>query len=304
MSLVFGSVFLFILISPGLIFRFSYLQGTYAKLTFKVSAVEEVFWALVPALFMQIIGILVVETLFSVQVQLNVFYNLITGGREIDFASIRPDLFPFLLYLSFMIATSIVLGIAARIIVRKLRLDLFLAFLRFGNEWYYLLSGEILNLSKRAPDPNAPWYNSVLNYMDTLRKPKARIELIQIDALINSSEGNFIYSGILQNFFLSKDNGLDRIYLSNVYRRRIKDDLEADAPNVGFLARHLDTRYYSMPGYLFVATYDKIINMNVTYYTDLFRLVEEVEENDTSEDEAHTNTPHTEADPEYSGQAS
>ncbi len=108
-----------------------------------------------------------------------------------------------------------------------------------------------------------------------MRKPKTRIELIQVDALINSSEGNFIYSGILENFFLSKDNGLDRIYLSNVYRRRLKDDLDADVPNVGYLARHQDTRYYSMPGYLFVATYDKIINMNITYYTDLLRLISE-----------------------------
>jgi len=275
MSLVFGSVFLFILISPGLIFRFSYLQGTYAKLAFKVSAVEEVFWALVPALFMQVVGILAVENLFHREIRLDIFYSLITGRDPIDFNTIRPDLFLFLVYLSVVIFVSVVLGVATRLFVRKMKLDLYLAFLRFGNEWYYLLSGEILNLAKRPADPGAPWYIPVINYIDTLRKPKARIELIQVDALINSSEGNFIYSGILENFFLSKDNGLDRIYLSNVYRRRLKDDLEADKPNLGYLARHMDTRYYSMPGYLFVATYDKIINMNITYYTDLLRLVEE-----------------------------
>jgi len=287
MSLVFGSVFLFILISPGLIFRFSYLQGTYAKLTFKVSAVEEIFWALVPALFMQVAGILVVENLFHRHIRLDIFYSLITGRDAIDFNTIRPDLFPFLLYLTAIILVSVILGIATRLLVRKLKLDLYLAFLRFGNEWYYLLSGEILNLAKRPADPGAPWYTPVLSYLDTLHKPKARIELIQVDALINSSEGNFIYSGILENFFLSKDNGLDRIYLSNVYRRRLKDDLDADAHNVGFLARHLDTRYYSMPGYLFVATYDKIINMNITYYTDLLRLVSESEgENQSESDNA------------------
>jgi hypothetical protein len=293
MSLVFGSVFLFILISPGLIFRFSYLQGTYAKLTFKVSAVEEVFWALVPALFMQVAGILVVENLFHRQVRLDVFYSLITGRDAIDFNTIRPDLLPFLLYLAAVILVSVILGVTTRLVVRKLKLDLYLAFLRFGNEWYYLLSGEILNLAKRPADPGAPWFTPVLNYLDTLRKPKARIELIQVDALINSSEGNFIYSGILENFFLSKDNGLDRIYLSNVYRRRLKDDLDADAPNVGYLARHLDTRYYSMPGYLFVATYDKIINMNITYYTDLLRLASEIQ----SERESGSDAGEREADP-------
>lgn len=290
MSLVFGSVFLFILISPGLIFRFSYLQGTYAKLTFKVSAVEEVFWALVPALFMQVVGILIVENTFHQTIRLDILYCLITGSEEIDFKTIRPDLFPFLLYLSVLIVASVLLGITTRILVRKLKLDLFLAFLRFGNEWYYLLSGEILNLAKRTGDPNAPWYIPFRDYLDTLRKRKSRIELIQVDALVNSSEGNFIYSGILENFFLSKDNGLDRIYLSNVYRRKLKDDLDADTPNVGYLARHLDERYYSMPGYLFVITYENIINLNITYYTDLLRLVEEPAEGN-NDDGQHT--PHT-----------
>jgi hypothetical protein len=71
---------------------------------------------------------------------------------------------------------------------------------------------------------------------------------------------------------------LDRIYLSNVYRRKLKDDLSNDQPNVGYLERHLDSRYYSMPGDLLVLTYDKIINLNITYY--------QVEENTSSVNES------------------
>jgi hypothetical protein len=263
MNLVFGSVLLFIFISPGLIFRFSYLQGTYAKLTFKVSAVEEVFWALVPALFFQLMGVLVVENVFNVPVRLDVIYNLITG-KEADFTVIRPGLLPFLIYLFSLILFSILAGITARAIIRYLRLDLYLQFLRFGNEWYYLLSGEILNLPKNS----TLWYNPLSNYWEILTKRKTKIQMIQIDALVNSSEGNVIYSGILENYFLSQTNGLDRIYLTNVYRRKLKDDLDADKPNPGFLARDTDERYYSMPGYLLVIGYDKILNINVTYYTD------------------------------------
>jgi hypothetical protein len=263
MSLVFGSVFLFILISPGLIFRFSYLQGTYAKLTFKVSAVEEVFWALVPALFFQLLGILIVENVFNVPVNLDVIYQLITG-KETDFGVVRSSLLPFLVYLSSLILFSIIAGVAVRLFIRYMRLDLYLQFLRFGNEWYYLLSGEILNLPKKT----TLWFNPMSNYWAILRKPKTKIQMIQIDALVNSSEGNVIYSGILENYFLSQNNGLDRIYLTNVYRRKLKDDLEWDKPNPGFLARDTDERYYSMPGYLLVLMYDKILNLNVTYYTD------------------------------------
>jgi hypothetical protein len=246
MNLVFGSVLLFILISPGLIFRFSYLQGTYAKLNFKVSAIEEIFWALVPALFFQILAVLFVERIMSIPVRLDVVYHLITANAAVDFQIIDRGLMPFLFYNAMLIVVSVVSGVTVRFFIRIFRMDLKWQFLRFGNEWYYLLSGEM----------SAEFRNS---------KSKPDL-LIQVDTLINSSEGNMIYSGTLENYFLSKENGLDRIYLSNVYRRKLKDDLSNDEPNVGYLDRHLDSRYYSMPGDLFVLTYDKIINLNITYY--------------------------------------
>jgi hypothetical protein len=265
MNLVFGSVLLFILISPGLIFRFSYLQGTYAKLTFKVSAVEEVFWALVPALFFQSFGILFVEQVLLIPVRLDVIYHLITGNGLVDFTIIGESLAPFLGYIFSLILISALSGVLARYIIRKLKLDIHWQFLRFGNEWHYLLSGEIMINQK----PDLKWYNVMQLIGYARREIFSSLDKntwIQIDILVNSSEGNMIYSGILENYYLSKENGLDRIYLRNVYRRKLKDDLGNDQPNVGYLDRHLDARYYSMPGDLLVFTYDKIINLNITYY--------------------------------------
>jgi hypothetical protein len=245
MNLVFGSLFLFILISPGLIFRFSYLQGTYAKLTFKVSAVEEIFWALIPAFFLQSAAIIIVQEFWGCDINLEVIYQLITGGKDVDFILIQKDLTAFLLYITVLLIISVVLGITGRSLVRKYKLDLKLKFLRFGNEWYYLFSGEVFYHSKKLEPAN--------------------IFLIQIDVMVSSSEGDIIYSGILEDFYLSKDNGLDRIYLRNVYRRNLKDDLEQNTPSPGFLNRSSDERYYAMPGDLFVITYNKIINLNITY---------------------------------------
>jgi hypothetical protein len=262
MNLVFGTVFLFILISPGLIFRFSYLQGTYAKLNFKVSAIEEVFWALVPALFFQILAVLFIERILDRSIRLDVIYQLITANAAVDFKIIDRNLMPFLFYTAVLIIISIVSGVTIRFLIRTFRLDLKWQFLRFGNEWYYLLSGEM-----------SPEFRDNKLFQQPL---------IQIDALINSSEGNIIYSGTLEDYFLSKENGLDRVYLRNVYRRRLKDDLSGDQPNVGYLERHLDSRYYSMPGELFVLTYDKIINLNITYYNITYQ----VEENTSSVNES------------------
>jgi hypothetical protein len=245
MNLVFGSVFLFILLSPGLIFRFAYLQGTYSKLNFRVSAVEELFWALIPAMFLQLSGVLILESVFGIEVNISLIYNLITGSRTEDIGVVKDSISAFLIYTLVIILLAAFAGVAIRALVRIFRLDLWLQFLRFRNEWHYLLSGEQDNLSNRN-----------------------KIILVQVDALLNSSEGNVIYSGILDNYFLTKDNSLDRLYLTNVFRRKLKDDLDADKPNPGFLARDTDERYYAMPGYLFVIPYDKIINLNITYYMD------------------------------------
>lgn len=256
MNLLLSSILLFILVAPGLIFRFSYLQGTYAKLNFKVSAIDEIFWALLPALFLQFASILVLENFFDARIRIEIFYQLLNGDASpgIDFIAIRAGLFQFLIYTASLILISAALGRLFRLIIRMSRLDIRYRFFRLNNEWHYLFSGEILDF----PDVIGESEN---------------IEIIQIDLLANIGEGSVIYSGILQDYYLSKDNGLDRIYLSQVHRRKLKDDLaHADQSNV----QKLDERYYQMPGELFVIHYDKIMNMNVTYHR--FSLAEETNE--------------------------
>jgi hypothetical protein len=246
MNLLFSSILLFILIAPGLIFRFSYLQGTYAKLNFKVSAIDEIFWAIIPALFFQLTAVVLLEKFFSAHIRIDIFYQLINGdtSAEIDFQALRKGFLPFLVYTLSLILVSAITGRGLRSIIRKLKLDIRYRFFRLNNEWHYLFSGEILDF------PDVPGESE-------------NIEIIQIDLLANTTEGSMIYSGILQDYYLSKDNGLDRIYLSQVHRRKFKDDLDpADQSNV----QRLDERYYEMPGELFVIQYDKIVNMNVTYH--------------------------------------
>ncbi|HYG20806.1 MAG TPA: hypothetical protein VD816_17835 [Ohtaekwangia sp.] len=248
MNLILGSIILFILISPGLIFRYAYLQGTYAKQTFKISAVDEIFWAIIPAFIFQLSGILITNHFTSLEVRLDQVYHVITSAHaDIDFDVIVKSLPGFLLYILILIVIAASLGFTARYFVRKFQLDLRYPFLKVNNEWYYLFSGEILD------------------FLDTPGESK-QVEMIQVDVIVNTGEGTMVYSGTLENYFLSKDNGLDRIYLSNVYRRKMKDDLDPAKPNVGYLERYLDERYYAMPGDLFVITYDKIININITYH--------------------------------------
>lgn len=260
MNLLLSSILLFILVSPGLIFRFSYLQGTYAKLNFKVSAIDEIVWALIPALFFQLTAVIILENHFEADIRIDVVYQLLNGDalRADDFNVIRRSFLPFLIYTTALVGISAASGRLLRAVIRSFKLDIRYRFFRLNNEWHYLFTGEILDFPDVIGDSE-------------------NVEMIQIDLLASTSEGSVIYSGILLDYYLSKDNGLDRIYLSQVYRRKLKDDL---APENQSDVQTIDDRYYQMPGELFVIQYDKIINMNVTYHRFSF----EEEEEQTSDE--------------------
>jgi hypothetical protein len=248
MNLILGSILLFILVIPGLVFRFSYLHGTYAKQSFKISAVDEIFWAILPALIFQFAGVILLEQVLYNPVRLDQLYALITNDSgSIDFDIVRKSLPRFLLYNLSLIAIAALLGLGTRFLVRKMKLDLKYSFLKINNEWYYLFSGEILDTELPGESKD--------------------IYFIQIDALVQTSNGTVVYCGTLEDYFLSKDNGLDRLYLSSVYRRKLEEDRSNDENAEGeYLEKYLDTRYYAMPGDLFVIPYERIINLNITYH--------------------------------------
>ncbi|MFQ5708029.1 MAG: hypothetical protein ACE5HO_11295 [bacterium] len=129
------------------------------------------------------------------------------------------------------------LGHGFRMLVRSLRLDLKYDLLRFNNEWYYFMSGEII-----AKD----------------------IDFVWIDALVQTSEGSIIYSGLLQDFYLSKDGGLERIYLTQVARRKLSNEA-VDKPSES--EQEGTPRYYDVPGDLFVIKYSQVVNLNLNYFS-------------------------------------
>ena len=103
------------------------------------------------------------------------------------------------------------------------------------------------------------------------------IELIFIDALVELKEGTVIYDGVLVDYELSKDGGLQNISLKGVRRRYLKDDpsrtarpydeIQYDASNEEHLyPKGTVNRYYDIPGHILIIPYEKIVNLNFSYY--------------------------------------
>lgn len=187
------------------------------------------------------------EHWFGFDIDLQTVYQLIVGATadkyRPDFALIEASIGYTLLYNTGLLSVALILGRAGRFLVTKFNLDIRAPSLRFNNDWYYLFSGRILDVP-----------GTIGNSAD--------IEWAIVSVVVETKEGAYIIRGVLEAYFLSKD-GLDRIYLSAVYRRKLGDDLEAKKKS-GNLDE--DDRYYSMPGEFFVIPYKEIKNINVDYF--------------------------------------
>jgi hypothetical protein len=178
------------------------------------------------------------------------------------------NVFLFVLYCTVVYIIAWYLGGVARRVVVKNKLDIQYPILRLHNDWHYILSGLILDFPGQPGDSE-------------------NVNTIWIDALVENKEGNVIYSGILKHYVLSKEDGLDRLYLTAVQRRLFKDDVvqefsghdEASNADAGVENTvdydveqqdelTTDDRYYFMPGDYFILPYQEIKNLNIIYYRE------------------------------------
>lgn len=103
---------------------------------------------------------------------------------------------------------------------------------------------------------------------------------------VEAKDGTLLYSGYLDKYVLTKDEKLDRIYLTAVRRRKLADDVQGPpgdlpagaaevmdysesatdaAPTDGEAPTEFDLRYYFMPGHYFMIPGAEIKNINITY---------------------------------------
>ena len=94
------------------------------------------------------------------------------------------------------------------------------------------------------------------------------IDITFIDALLTLGEHSYIYTGILVDYELSSDGGLELLYIKNAQRK--------------FISEENSTEYKDIDGHIIILKYDNIVNLNLSFIqaTELdndvieFRLIE------------------------------
>ena len=247
MNIAFGALVIFLLLFPGIIFRLAYLEGPYSRRSIQSSLVDELILSLIPAFVIQFVGYWLVETLpfLPYEVDEKNFYYLLTGQPGLDFTYIETSVVGFVCYQCVIFIISFGLGKAFRWGVLHFQLDRRFHLLRMYNEWYYALSGRLESIDSTQ--------NSTI------------LPDVFVDVLVETKEGSYLYCGLLKDFFLSKDNGLDRLYFEEVYRRKLCEDTTKPPTDELTPAKWLDSRYYEMPGEVFVIPYSQVKNLNIRY---------------------------------------
>lgn len=271
MNVVLSALIIILLLYPGIFFRGVYFRGSQLDGTYKIKynvlrqpIWEQVIASVIPALTIHLICTQflhlgqIIRLPLPVYIDYHFLYDFLLGRSVTETADFDNYLVGFALYLFSTLILALGLAVIARNYVFKNKLDSRYALLRFSNEWFYWLTGRILET------------NPVTE--------QRTVDLIAINILAETKENTIIYDGFLYDFTLSEtNNGLDRIVLfyasKSIFQKTARSQKtisKADdtAPTVEDLVqselferadkREIQQEYIIIP-------YAQIRNMTITY---------------------------------------
>lgn len=244
MSLAIGALLVAILLLPGIIFRYLYIRSDALRKTIDLSLLSEAVFILGPSLLLHLFGLVSLGMLLDYVPNVEQLYFLLTGqgGDRLDFNAVILGFPYFVLYIFALCFIAGFLGVSLQKLVVRYGWDERYKILRIYNDWDKYFSGHVLPPEKRK-----------------------RIDFVQVDVVVNTAEGDVLYTGVLRNYTLNKEQGIDRLFMSQVYRRAFREDA---APDEALLReRAVDSRYYELPGNFFVIPFSEIRNLNIIYNT-------------------------------------
>ena len=249
MSIAISSLILFFLLIPGLAFRRTYFSEEFSKQYVKESFFGIFISSFVPSIFFHFFGFLIVGYYFKL-IKLDVFFDILQSNPSLaSIENISESFNWILIYNGSLFILSSVSGAILKNLVRTKKLDRKYKFFRYQNQWHYILTGEFFDF----PRAN----------IDLDKSSVEDIEFVFVDALIEINNISYLYDGILVDYELSNDGGLDFIIIKNAERRKLEADrkLEENGERID----NVDS-YYPISGHLLILKYSEIKNLNFSYY--------------------------------------
>lgn len=245
MGIALSTLVLFFLLIPGIAFRRFYYSEEFSREYFKESFFGVFFSTLIPSVLFHTVWFFLAR-LLGYDVSLYILADIISQSPEIQsFSNFQINSGKILFYNSTMIIVAGFLGYYLKNFIRSRKWDRTYKFFRFQNSWHYILKGEFFDF------PRAEF---------TLDKDTVEdIEFVFIDAIVELNSDTYLYDGILVDYELRNDGGLETISLKNSQRRKLSQD------NMTVEDEITGTRYYPIEGHILVLKYSEVKNLNFTY---------------------------------------
>lgn len=287
MSLTLGFIAFFVsIIIPGIIFRRFYFYGEFSKqFNTKDPVLHSIFFSIVPGIVIQILSFIIYSLSLdfdSSLLDVYVIFRDITsdgsnGTDKLTEDFINNNLITFLLYSLGVFTFSAFLGWSSSRLIRKRQWDKKYKLFRFKNQWYYIFSGEVLNLRKFEEAHNFSFKRNKSSQQD--------IFITYADILVSVSEQNDrkeLYTGYVVDYDLKSDDitQLDKIYLIDTHRYKKKEKILDDS---GLEIKDKKSKEKKptksrnrlrVPGDIFVLNAKNIVNLNLTYIPSIHKKVE------------------------------
>jgi hypothetical protein len=245
MNIALSSLILFFLLIPGILFRRFYYSEEFSKQYIKESFFAIFFSSFIPSVFFHSLWFLVFG-FYSNLIRLDIFFNLLSPNPSTDSINNVSNSFDWIIwYNASLFITASFLGFILKKSIRKFKFDIKYKFLRYKNTWHYILTGEFFDFPRANINLSAD--SKVVD-----------IEFVFVDALMVLNGNSYLYDGILVDYELSNDGGLDFITIKNAKRRKIDDDC--------MIAENGDksdnsSSYYPISGHMLVLKYEEIKNL-------------------------------------------
>lgn len=237
MNIALSAVVIFILLMPPIVFYLSFSYGPYPKANPKFSFLDGVLASAIISLFVHALALFILRKEVRFDILLKIF-----GGeiKDLEQKVTNQDLTRCIEHFAFynftLLLMFILLGRLARyIVIRFNHNNVRSELLRLNNHWWYFFNG--------------------------YENDKPFLDMVFVDAAVETKECTVIYSGWLQDFVCDGEK-LDRIYLDNVVKRKLRVNNAESTDVKATLSSAL-----TLPGKKFSLAYDNIINLNLHFLT-------------------------------------
>lgn len=241
MNLAATTIILVFLLTPGLVFRKFYFSEQFSKQYQRPNYIELLLSGFLASIVLHFFVVWIFNSYLNIDVEIAVVGAMLYGGSEAleSFKLLDRNIDSFILYCVIIYLMAMFGGWAGNKIIRSAKWDREIKLYRYENYWHYILNGEFVEF----PRANIYWENTPED-----------VEMVFIDALVKLSDGDYLYQGFLVDYELTKQGGLDCLYLIDPIRQKMN-------------SKFLDSsQQKEIPGGIFILKYEHVINLNIGYY--------------------------------------